>query len=838
MAQAAGYSFNSDTVSGTTVRDLAGYFLDGTIVGSAAIVTGKPGYGNALHCTGGALQIKVQSDTYPVNTAGGLAIGAWVKLDDTTAAARCIASGKDAAALRWALYASNASGNVEANVMGTTYPTSTSIRDGGWHHVMLVVSRIFGPGSETLRIVVDGTLVLSVSGLTTNLGYPNGSIVIEAGRNANTQTEALTGIVDDFRWWNDPVDEASWSGVRDSEQQDLQYAIYPFDDSTGDDYSVYNRDLTLAPSSTFVTGLYGNALQSTAAAAGASSVVAFGNLDRLAITGYFRIDTAPAAAVPIMAIANSGGSYMFRAVLNTDLTVTCTWVTIYGTFQVTSPAATAGPFVRFHFNMNPTYVGVRVGSNAQVIQSTGSSNPHLTPTVNDLHTLYIGGDASAGAQVTFDYITFTRNFIDAPANDYWAGPPIPTPTRPANVARGIWEFNENAGTVADDKSTFNNDLTLTASGGWTPGVQGSALSNVGTSGAGAQSTAIAWNPSPVGWSFAGWFRCRSGSAGARILVLRNGTSEVAQVFYLNGAFQLRLYGSGGNTGILIPSVYPAVPQFPAETITHLAASCNGATVQFFINGVHIGSRDYAAGALLSPTQLYVGGDPSDGSNQEVANLVDSLQLFDTPIAGSNVAWLYANPGALATPPQNVTLPTAHETDTAHPVAPSKAPVLDTAAEVDSAYPVTADKAVTFPTVHELDTAHGLDLSKAPGFDTAHELDTAHALAAAKNTTLAGAGEVDTAHQVIVEKTVTLATAHEVDTAYVVEVENLGAARVLDIAHETDTARPVTATKTVTLLTAHEIDRAIALLLEGSGPEWPVLNVSNSLSSRLEVSHGI
>ena len=92
MAQAAGYSFNSDTVSGSKVRDLAGYFLDGEIVGSATITTGPSGYGHALDCTGGALHVVVEDGIYPVNTDGGITVAAWVQLNSNTAAARCIAS--------------------------------------------------------------------------------------------------------------------------------------------------------------------------------------------------------------------------------------------------------------------------------------------------------------------------------------------------------------------------------------------------------------------------------------------------------------------------------------------------------------------------------------------------------------------------------------------------------------------------------------------------------------------------------------------------------------------------------------------------------------------------
>lgn len=690
MAQAAGYSFNSDTVAGSKVRDLAGYFLHGTIVGSAAIATGKTGYGDALNCTGGALQIPVEDDTYPIDASGGLTVAAWVKLNTTTSAARCIASGvsNSGATRDWALYASNGSGNVEFKLEGATHSSSTSIRDSAWHHVMVVVNKVPGPGNETVRIVVDGTQVYSATGLTTGFDY-TGSVTVEVGRDGVGATEVLDGLVDDFRWWNDPVGSASWTAIRDAEQVDLQLAIYPFD-GTVDDYSVYGRDLTKAASGSFDYAMYGHGLVSTSAAAGASATVDFGNLDRLAITGWMRLDVAPVgSAAPIMAIANTGGTNVFRAVVNTDRTVTLTWVTIYGTISVSSTTAlTVGQWTRYHFNLNPTYAGVRLGTNTQVTTSTGNSDPHLTPTVNDLKTLYVGGDATAGGQVSYDYATFTRNFLDVVANTYWTGAPVVAAVKPTNSARLVAEFNENTGTTANDQSASNNDLTLTAAGGWTTGVEGSALSSTGSGGAGARkASGLAWAASPIGWAFSGWFKCRSGSSGARILVLRNSGSEVAHVFYLSGAFQLRLYGASGNTGIVSPNGSAVT----AETWTHLAASCNGQTIQFWKNGTHYGHVDYTMGALLSPTELNVGGDTSDDAVADV----DSLTLFDTPLSDSQVRWLFENPGEFA-----ASVPVTADRSTTWNV---KAAVASTRATTwDTLGSVTATRAASWDTLAEVD----------------------------------------------------------------------------------------------------------------------------------------
>jgi hypothetical protein len=539
MAQAAGYSFNTDTVTGSTVRDLAGYFLNGTISGSAAVATGK--YGNGLNCTGGSMTVgPIDEFSYPVNTDGGLSVAAWVKLNDNTAAARCIASATANSALKWAVYASNASGNVEVKIAGSTYSTSTSIRDGAFHHVMVSYDKTVA--TDTVKIYVDGTQVHSVNAV--NVLTYNGNVTMRAGLNAFAGGEALNGIVDDLRWWNDPVESTSISDITSAEQIDFQLAIYPFDDDTTDDFSVYNRDLTKTANGSYTTGLYGRALQSNSTGAGASATVNLGDCDRLAITGWMRLDSAPGSPVPILAVNTSGGSSRLRAVVNADRTITATWVTIYGTYAVTSGSAlTVGQWSRFQIAMNPTYVNIRLNSTSQTTTNTSNAVPHLSPTVEDLDVLYIGGDQSAGGAVTFDYLTFTKNFVNAPTDPYWTGPPAAAALKPANVARGVYEFNENTGTNVDDRSSSNNDLTLTAGGSWVTGVQGSALGSNGTApnGPGARkASGLAWDASPKGWAFSGWFKCRAASSGARILVMRNSGSEVAHAFYLSGTFQVRL----------------------------------------------------------------------------------------------------------------------------------------------------------------------------------------------------------------------------------------------------------------------------------------------------------
>ncbi|MFI7062465.1 LamG-like jellyroll fold domain-containing protein [Kribbella sp. NPDC050124] len=619
------------------MRDVAGYFLHGTIVGSAAVVAGR--YGNGLTCTGGAMRVVVRppkagDDFYPLNIDGGLSVAAWVQLNNSTAAARCIASATSGSTLNWAVYASNASGNVEAKIAGATYSTTTSIRDGQEHHVLVTYDAT--PTTDTVKIAVDGVQVLSVDA-TAALAYSGTEATVEAGRNALSSSEALDGILDDLRWWNDPVEAAYWPTLVGAEQIDHQLAIYPFDHDTAEDFGSYGRDLTVAGSASFTTGLYGRALVSGTAAAGASGTVGFPDCDRLAICGWLRLDAAPVgAAAPILAINDALGSARVRVVVNTDRTVTATWTTIDDeTVPVTSTATlTVGQWTRFQFAINPTYVQVRLDTD-QATVNIGDGVPHVSPTIDGLDQLYVGGDATAGGQVAYDYVTFTKNFIAEVSSLYWAGAPVVTPYRPANVARGVYHFNESTGSLVDDKSPAANDLTLTAAGSWVTGVEGTALGANGT-GPSASRTSLTWPASPPGWAFAAWVKCRSSSSGARFLVLRNATDEVAHAGLLDGLFWVRLFGSGGTTGIISSSRGPIA----VETWTHVAASCDQKSIHFYLNGKVFTVEPYAVGALLQPTELHAGGDNPDSSVADV----DDLRLFDTPLSATNIHWLFENPG--------------------------------------------------------------------------------------------------------------------------------------------------------------------------------------------------
>lgn len=828
MSQVGGYTFNPETVNGNRIRDLSGYFSTGVLTGSAAITTGQAGYGNALNCTGGAMRIgPVDEFAFPLEIADGLSVAAWVKLSTTTAAARCIMSASTVGGiLKWALYASNASGNVEANIAGSVYSTSTSVRDGNWHHVMVVYDKF--AGTDTVKMYVDSTLVLSVNAVN-SLDYSD-SVILEAGRNALTGAESLQGLVDDLRWWVKPVDPVLVPTVVATEMTDLQLGIYTFDSDNAIDYSPHDRDLTVAPSATFVDGFFGRALVSSSTEAGVSGNINLTDPARLYISGWIRLDVAPVGSpAPIMAIKTSGGVSRMRTVVNLDRTITASWTTLIdGVQSVTSTnALTVGKWVRVSIAINPTYVDLRVDRSAQDLVTYGDGIPHMTPSIDDLDVLYIGGDDTAGGSVSWNYVTLTENFLASLEDNYWSGPPVAPAYKPANITRGVYPFNEGSGSTVNDASTSGNDLTMQTAGSWITGIQGAALGANGTGP--SASAAVTYAANPQGFAFAAWVRCRSTTSN-RFLCFRTASGEAIYSGRYLGNFWVRMTGPTGNTGEIMSADTALTP----EVWTHVAMSFNGIRVQLYVNGVKLHSGAYTVGQLVTPVELRVGGDSGQTSLADM----DDLILFDTPVGDANVAWMFSNPGAMANLPVDVALGATHETDTAHALTPSKAVTLETGQETDSAHELTATKAAELSMVSEVDTAHEVVPDKDVTLATAAEVDAAYPLGLVKTVPLATVSEDDTVHAAVLSKEYALDIAHETDTVYPVDVNNLGAARVLQTAHETEAAYPGVLSKTVTLATVHEVDRALALIFQGSGPLWPVLTVSNMPSSRLEVSHGI
>ena len=123
------------------------------------------------------------------------------------------------------------------------------------------------------------------------------------------------------------------------------------------------------------------------------------------------------------------GNSRVRVVVDTARTVTATWTTIDdGTVSVTTTAVlTVGQWTRFQFAINPTYVQVRLEGDQATVSIERRCPARDAGDRRPGHLLSVGGDASTGGQVSYDYLTFTKNFLAEVTSGYWSGPPVVTP---------------------------------------------------------------------------------------------------------------------------------------------------------------------------------------------------------------------------------------------------------------------------------------------------------------------------------------------------------------------------------------------------------------------------
>jgi hypothetical protein len=649
MAQSAGWNFDPTYVRSpggvVTVRDLAGYENHGKLTGAAAITTDAK-YAQALHCTGGALRAEVQQNTYPLNISGGLTLFAWVKLDDTTAAPRCIMSANSAGSLAWALYASNAAGNVELRIGANVYSTTTSIRDGAWH--VITASLDLVTGTTPTRIDVDGTMALSITGgggLTYSTSAPT---IIEIGRNALSGGEPLNGIVDDVRWWNDPVEVSYWPTLRLTQQKDFLLGAFPLAEN-GNDASVYSHPLTIDPSATWADGVYHKALRSNGVVAAGIADVAFGDIDRLFIAGWFRMHSLPTSGTkPILTLTDTSGTIKMILTVSSTGVISVNWPDVDGVNATVTSTITvvAGTDYRLYINMNPVFVqmGINAAAGDAQLFSLPVGFPHLSPSVMDVDRLYVGGSPVAAADCSWDYLTFVQNFINnESAALYFSGPVVPGALPPQAIPVGAWDFDEGSGSSVADKSGHGNALTVTSNGVWVTGPNGSPAiraPSTGTAAAAQDTSLVGWRATPKGMAFAAYVKFEPFNTGARALVFRRAGNDVAHMGYLNSRPWMRLFNAAGTTGgiyygTMIPTISPGVWY-------HIAVSLDRFTLRMYVNGVLAG-QEYASFASLDQSnalsivdQLYVGGDSADSG----VAAIDNLRIYDEPISHANAKFLY------------------------------------------------------------------------------------------------------------------------------------------------------------------------------------------------------
>ena len=180
--------------------------------------------------------------------------------------------------------------------------------------------------------------------------------------------------------------------------------------------------------------------------------------------------------------------------------------------------------------------------------------------------------------------------------------------------------------------------------------------------------------------------------------------------------------------------------FEVSTVTdspnyhHRALTHDGATLRLYHDGVLVGSAAMASAVWAADTLRIF-------TNAGSGVVLSETRIFDEALDAATITTWMNTP--IEVP--SVTLATATETGSAHPMTWSKSPELATATETGTAHPMTWSKSPELATATETGVAHPMTWAKQPALDTAGETSVAHPMSWAKAALLATATETGVAH---------------------------------------------------------------------------------------------
>jgi chitodextrinase len=193
----AAYSFNEGT--GTTVTDLSGNNLTGTIVGATWTTQGK--YGNALSFNGTSSYVDLGNPT-ALQLTGSMTLEAWVKAAaSSTNDGQVIAKSNDSSG--WQLKTTSDTGvatfgasvtnssGVRAKRFSTTTPSLNV-----WYHV----AEVYNATAKTLDIYVNG--VLNDGSLQGTVPAANLNALVNANIGRRSGGYYFNGVIDEIRIYN------------------------------------------------------------------------------------------------------------------------------------------------------------------------------------------------------------------------------------------------------------------------------------------------------------------------------------------------------------------------------------------------------------------------------------------------------------------------------------------------------------------------------------------------------------------------------------------------------------------------------------------------------------
>jgi len=219
----------------------------------------------------------------------------------------------------------------------------------------------------------------------------------------------------------------------------------------------------------------------------------------------------------------------------------------------------------------------------------------------------------------------------------WEWRPRLNPNHPLSIGLvGLWLFNETGGLKAYDLSGKHNDGTLISGPTWKPGKFGQSLSFNGTSSYVNVPHSSSLNlPNKV--TFAAWVYPTSFTDYDTVVAKDYGTGFWFGLYITTGTIQLWIGGAANQSDGAVQ----------LNKWSHIAATWDGTTINYYINGVYDSSDTNSNAATTNTLNMYIGADRKSSADPFYwfPGLIDGVRIYNRVLLASEIRWLYQDPFA-------------------------------------------------------------------------------------------------------------------------------------------------------------------------------------------------
>jgi prepilin-type N-terminal cleavage/methylation domain-containing protein len=201
---------------------------------------------------------------------------------------------------------------------------------------------------------------------------------------------------------------------------------------------------------------------------------------------------------------------------------------------------------------------------------------------------------------------------------------------------GYWAFDEGSGNTALDGSGYGN------SAGWSGSTTAGSYYAAGRVGAydgnfnGTNDYLLATTSASLqvggAITIAAWIHPANFSTYQAILVQGNRNYSL----YLTINNPSSLYFQVGNGGVVNGGISQAIP---TSTWSYLVATLDGAHINYYLNGVNVGTYTSAATSLAASGSLYIGSD-AGGARYYMSGPMDDVKIYNRALSATEIQEMY------------------------------------------------------------------------------------------------------------------------------------------------------------------------------------------------------